>query len=335
MSQDTSVRQLLKPLARFLEMEGVTEVAVNEPQLVFYETRGVWRSEVCHELTYEVCYSLAVAIAAYTDNDISEENTILSAQLPDDERIQVIVPPTVPRGTVSITIRIPNSANKSMDDYEKEGFFSQAKSVERVLKDSALELLKLYRESNPRVFLEAAVRARMNIAVVGDMGTGKTTLMKTLCQLIPLEDRIVTIEDVRELFLNFHTNKVHLKYSTQGKAKVSPAMLIKSCLRMKPDRVLPAELRGAEAFDFVDLLTAVPGGSISSFHAESCGVAPERFALMCRKHPDASAYSHAELLRLIAMTLDVIVHVERKGEKRFISEIYFDPQKKLEAATQH
>lgn len=332
MGDDASVRHLLKPIAELLEREGVTEVAINEPGAVFYEQFGQWKEMACPEMDYAACYALAVAVASFTDNDISEENTILSAQLPGDERVQVIVSPTVPKGTVSFTIRVPSATTKSMDEYEAEGFFEKAVTTKKSLKEGDAELLELYKEGRVKEFMVRAIQARKNIAVVGDTGSGKTTFMKTLCQLIPVEDRIVTIEDTRELFLLKHRNRVHLTYSTQGKAQVTPAMLIKSCMRMKPDRVLPAELRGAEAFDFVDLLTTGHAGSITSFHAENCSVAFERFALMCKKHQDAGAYTHAELLRLLTMTVDVICHIERHGQKRFISEIYFDPEKKMKAA---
>jgi type IV secretion system protein VirB11 len=332
---DASVRHLLTPLDEWRKMPGVTEIVINDPGVVFYEQYGQWHKRLCPEFGFDECYSLAVAVASYTNNDISDENTILSAQLPDDERVQVVVPPTVPRGTVSLTIRVPGATTKEMDEYEAEGFFDKAVTVKKALKDEDRELLELYNAGKVRKFMERAITARKNIAVVGDTGSGKTTYMKTLCQLIPVEDRIVTIEDVRELFLMKHENRVHLTYTTQGKALVSPAMLIKSCMRMKPDRVLPAELRGAEAFDFVDLLTTGHSGSITSFHAENCSVAFERFALMCKKHPDAGAYTHSELLRLLTMTIDVICHIERQGNKRFISEIYFDPEKKLKASGGH
>jgi type IV secretion system protein VirB11 len=332
---DASVRHLLKPLDKLMATEGVTEIAINDPYVVFYEQYGQWKKMDCPEMGFAECNSLAVAVASFTNNDISEENTILSAQLPGDQRVQVVVPPTVPRGTVSITIRVPGSATKKMEEYDAEGFFEKAVTAKKAIKSEDRQLLELYNAGKVREFMELAITTRKNIAVVGDTGSGKTTFMKTLCQLIPVDDRIVTIEDVRELFLARHENRVHLTYTTQGKAKVSPAMLIKSCMRMKPDRVLPAELRGAEAFDFVDLLTTGHSGSITSFHAENCSVAFERFALMCKKHPDAGAYTHGELLRLLTMTIDVICHIERHGQKRFISEIYFDPEKKLQASGGH
>jgi type IV secretion system protein VirB11 len=120
--------------------------------------------------------------------------------------------------------------------------------------------------------------------IVGSTGSGKTSFMKTLCRDIPATERIVTIEDVRELFIRHIENCVHLIYSKggHGQARVTPADLIASTMRMRPDRVLLAELRGSEAYDFLKLLTTGHSGSITSYHASSASVAIERFALMRR-----------------------------------------------------
>lgn len=328
LGDDTSVRQLLKPIAELLKTEGVTELCINRPGLVHLEQGGKWTTIEKPELTYKHCLALAVAVASYTEQALSSANTILGATLTDGERIHIVVPPTCERDTVSITIRVPSPTSRTLEQYKEQGFFEKVKRSDIVLSDVDQNLLNLQRAGSYMEFLESAVKHRKNIAVVGDTGSGKTTLMKTLCQSIDKADRLVTIEDARELFIPDHSNRVHLLYSSHGKAKATPALLIKSTLRMRPDRVLPAELRGEEAFDFVDLLTTGHNGSITSFHAESAGVAFERFALMCKKHPNAHSYTHAELMRLLLLTIDVIVHVEKAGDKRFISEIYFDPVKK-------
>lgn len=325
---DTSVRQLLLPIAELLKKPGVTEVCINRPGLVHYEIAGSWEKIEVAELTFGHCLSIAVAVASYTEQALTSENTILGATLSDGERIHVVIPPTCERDTVSITIRVPSPTSRTLKQYDEQGFFNEVQSAESLLSAADTELLDLKAKRRFMEFSAAAVKYRKNIAVVGDTGSGKTTFMKTLCQEIDLADRLVTIEDARELFIPSHDNRVHLLYSAHGKAKATPAALIKSTLRMRPDRVLPAELRGEEAFDFVDLLTTGHNGSITSFHAESAGVAFERFALMCKKHPNANTYTHAELMRLLHLTIDVIVHVERSGGKRFISEIYFDPHKK-------
>jgi type IV secretion system protein VirB11 len=349
LSRDASVREMLKPLFRYLQQDGATELCVNSPGRVFVEVGAQWLECGAPELTLNKLLSLAQCIATFTDQEISPQKPILSAMLPDGERIQIVVPPAVEMGTVSMTIRVPSPSIKSLDQYETDGAFSRyvwsiSKDLEQ--KRSQLDrtdatLIKYLKSQNLKKFLRLAVVSRKNIAVVGDTGSGKTTLMKSVCQEIPTYERLVTIEDVRELFLPNHPNRVHLLYSKggQGVAKIDPSDLIASNMRMKPDRVLLAELRGGEAFDFLKLLTTGHSGSITSYHAESCALAAERYVFMSKEHPQAAIYDAAELKRLVTLTIDIIIHVVAKtiyndaGEairkERFVSEVSFDPIAKL------
>jgi type IV secretion system protein VirB11 len=336
-AEDASIRHLLGPITAMMEEGGATEVVINEPGFGFIERGGEWEERALPDMTFKKCNALGIAIAQYTQQKLSPEHPIMSASLPRGERIQVVVPPACERDSVSITIRVPSSATKTMEEYEADGMFGEIITAKRTLNQHDIELKNLLEAKDYKSFFEKAVLYKKNIAIVGDTGSGKTTFMKTICQLIPTNERIITIEDVRELFLLKHRNRVHLTYSSTGggMAKIDPATLVKSTMRMKPDRVLPAELRGAEAFDFVDLLTTGHAGSITSFHAESCGVAFERFALMCKKHEKANTYTHAELLRLLHMTVDVIAHIARDGSKRRFTEVYYDPEKKLNIKDGH
>lgn len=328
-ASDAGIRHSLGALLDLFKKPGITEICVNEPKIVLYKVGNEWIEEKHDFMTFENAISLGVAIASYSEQEWSAENPIMYATLPDGERITMVMPPTVPEKTVSITIRVPSYGSMNMHQYKSSGMFDTVALQKKELSKEDIELKQLRDEGDFQKFFEKAVEYRKNIAIVGDTGSGKTTFMKAICQLIDPTDRIVTIEDVRELFLPKHINKVHLTYSTQGKAQINPADLVKATMRMYPTRVLPAELRGAEAFDFIDLLTTGHNGSITSFHSESCAVAPERFALMCKKHPHANTYTHAELMRLIYMTLDVIAHVHNVNGKRSFSEVYFDPDKKL------
>jgi type IV secretion system protein VirB11 len=130
---------------------------------------------------------------------------------------------------------------------------------------------------------------------------------------------------------------VHLLYSKSGhgQARVTPADLIANTMRMRPDRVLLAELRGAEAYDFLKLLTTGHAGSITSYHASNATVAIERFALMAKEHPEAAAYDDAALKRLLFLTIDVVAHMEahalydkagtQTGRQWGMTEVWFDP----------
>jgi type IV secretion system protein VirB11 len=349
LSHDAMVTELFKPLSEFMSIQGATEISINRPYEVYVEAGPIWKRYDAPALSLAQCISLANAIASYTDQGIDSMRPLLTAQLPGGERIQIVMPPACERETVSMTIRIPDFNTRSFEDYEKQGFFGrylwprpiQLEQRRADLKAVDLKLIEHLENNRMGEFLKLAVKAKKNIAVVGDTGSGKTTFMKAVCQYIPRDERLITIEDVRELFLPNHGNRVHLLYSKggQGTAKVTPAELIGANMRMKPDRVLLAELRGGEAFDFLKLLTTGHSGSITSFHAESCALADERYVFMCKEHEQAAIYDADALKRLVALTIDITIHVEvekiydDEGEpvrkERFISEVKFDPVAKL------
>lgn len=330
---------------------GATELVFNRPGEVMIENGARWETVRDDSLTLDWVNGLATTVARFTNQQVNSSRPIMSAMLPGGERLQIVLPPAVEPGFASLSLRIPAPSIRSLDDYNSDGYFERfawgfdegqysRRRAEISPTDSAL--IESLHDRDLMKFFAGAVAAKKNIAVVGDTGSGKTTLMKTLCQLIPSYERLVTIEDVRELFLPNHPNRVHLLYSKggQGQAQVTPADLIASCMRMKPDRALLAELRGGEAFDFLKLLTTGHAGSITSFHAESCALAFERYVFMAKEHADAGIFDSAVLRRLVSLTIDVIVHVvavvahDETGQPRkdrYIKQIHFDPLAKLDA----
>lgn len=342
--RDVAVRELLRPLEPFFLIENATEVVINRPGEVQYEQGAQWVTSAVPDLPYDRLLALVRAVATYSDQDVGPRTPILTAILPDGQRVQVIVPPAVEPGAISLSVRLPARAIRALEDYEADGAFKDfiwpsSRDLARMrseLDAGDIDLMDLLQRRDLAGFLRRAVADRRNIAVVGDTGSGKTTLMKTLCQHIPLSDRVITIEDVRELSLPQHANLVHLLYSKggQGVADVTPADLIAATMRMRPDRVLLAELRGSEAFDFLKLLTTGHNGSITSYHAESCALALERYVLMAKEHSDAAIFDAQGLKRLVRLTIDVIVHMRAEvttgedgqpNKRRVVSEVYFDP----------
>ncbi|CAG4910982.1 P-type DNA transfer ATPase VirB11 [Paraburkholderia saeva] len=349
---DASVRELMRPFAPLLDDPDVTELVINRPQRVLTENRLGWHGHDCHDLDFDRLMSFAVAVATLTNQEISAQHPVLSALLPGDARIQIVVPPVVSPRTVSVTIRRPSAREKSLDAYRDEGLFDDTvwhrpdglDAALPVLRAEDRNLVQCLAEHDWGAFFEHAVTGRLNIVVVGNTGSGKTSFMKTLCRSIPPTERIVTIEDVRELFIRHIENCVHLLYSKggHGQARVTPADLIASTMRMRPDRVLLAELRGAEAYDFLKLLTTGHAGSITSYHAPNAAVAIERFALMAKEHPEAAAWDDAALKRLLFLTIDVVAHMEacsvfnaageRTGRRWGVTEVWFDPVRKARTA---
>jgi len=350
LAQDAVVNDLLQPLlAAAADLPDVTEICVNRPGVVLVFSQGRFVHVAVPALTFEWGMSLARAIAVYSDQQVDAMSPILSAMLPGGERIQIVVPPTAPPGTVSLTIRVPSSVVKTLSEWEADGMFHRYRWAKhpdydarrRELSPLDAALCDHLENNRLRQFLELAVRESKFIAAVGATGSGKTSLLKALIACIPLEERLGSIEDVRELIFP-HENVVSLVYSRggQGVARVTPSDLIACLMRQFPSRGILGETRGSEAFDLLKLLTTGHTG-MTSWHAESCALAIERFVGMCKEHPDAAIYATDELRRLVALTMDIIVHVVARptfdatgkvvGRERYVAEVHFDPIAKLAA----
>ncbi len=348
---DIAIRNYLEPIKKHLRNAGANEVWINRPGELLMEVAG--EAVVVKEplLSYAALDALAQAVAVYAQQTIDARNPLLSATLLDGERIQIVMPPAVEPGLISITIRVHGDSILSLESYEEHGAFNryvwgEPEGIKERLPDlSAVDrgLVAALMESRLKDFIISAVKNRKTIAVVGDTGSGKTTLMKSMCQHIPHYERLITIEDVRELLLPSHHNRVHLLYSKGGQsvARIDPKDLIGTTMRMTPSRVLLAELRSGEAWDFLKLLTTGHSGSITSFHAESCALAFERFMFMAKENQEASGLSRDELKHLVRLTVDIVIHVTRHvvydddgnvlRVERFVDEVYFDPLEKLTA----
>jgi type IV secretory pathway ATPase VirB11/archaellum biosynthesis ATPase len=173
-------------------------------------------------------------------------------------------------------------------------------------------------------FLRLAVQTRQNILLSGPTGSGKTTLTKALIREIPPHERLITIEDTRELDLTTHPNHVRLYYSKdgQGTAKVTPRQLLEATLRMKPDRVLLAELRSEEAFYYLRNINSGHPGSITSVHAASAELAFEQLVLLVKENESGRELARTDILQLLHRVIDVVVQFQVCGGRRSIGEIW-------------
>lgn len=332
---DTSVWALFAPLLPWLDRDDITEIAVNRPQEVWFEAQSRWQHAALPALTFDHLESMAIAVAAFSNNNIDRTTPILSAVLPDGARVQFVCPPACETGTLSLTIRKPGKTARTLDDYQRDGYFTHLYPLTGALSPADTQLLELKAHGELQRFFEQAVLLEKNIVIAGGTGSGKTTFMKALMACIPHHQRIITIEDVPELFLPNHPNRVHLFYPSEAQPNdpVTSAKLLKSCLRMKPDRIMLAELRGAETFDFINVNASGHGGSITSCHAGSCAMAFERLAMMAMENPRGQALPYEVLMRLLHQTIDIVVHVTNDVHStaclgRHITEIWFEPQRK-------
>jgi type IV secretion system protein VirB11 len=327
----TSVVEFLRPMREQLDAPGVLEICLNRPGELLVETSTGWRSVAAPDMTVERCLSLATAVATFCDQQISQERPLLSATLPSGERVQFAIPPAVPRGTVSITLRKPASLIKGLRAFEQEGLFERMASAATAgdeIRPIEAQLRQLRQARRFADFLRLAVRQRQTIVVSGRTGSGKTTFMKGLIEEVPKQERLITIQDTAELTLPHHPNVVHLFYSKdgQGTARVTAKSLLEACLRMKPDRIFLAEVRGEECFQFIRLAASGHPGSITSVHAGSCALAIEQMSLMIRESGAGGGMTMDEIKRLLRLVIDVIVQFDRDDQGRFISEIHYEPR---------
>ncbi|WP_097093737.1 P-type DNA transfer ATPase VirB11 [Novosphingobium sp. Chol11] len=316
----------VRPLRKYLDQEDVTEVVINQPLEVAVERKGGWSWAVEEELTLSRLNILATAAAAFTSQDITRENPICSTIFPTGERVQIVAPPVAPDGTVSITIRKPSTKAMSMEDFHDHGLFSETRVAERGMTDTEHQLLALLTQGRHVEFFTAAVRARLNILISGATGSGKTTFAKGLIRLIPDEERLLTIEDTRELVVP-HRNVVHMTYSKdgQGTAKVTAKELLESALRMRPDRILLQELRDGTAFFYLRNVNSGHPGSITTIHAASAELAFDQLTLLVKESEGGADLGRDDIRSLLKILVDVVVQMKKvKGQFR-VTEIYYDP----------
>jgi type IV secretion system protein VirB11 len=330
-SADTTVVQYMKPLRGFLDMPGVTEVCVNRPGIVFVEVRGVWQRFEVPELSFKHCRSLAGAVATLTGQYTNEAAPLLGAQLPTGERVQFVQPCAVPAGTVAICIRKPSSFRPNLRAFEEAGLFKRIKPLKRELEPFEEELLALKDQCRYAEFFEKAVRRKQTIAVGGKTGSGKTTFMKGLVEEVPLEERLIGIEDAAENDFPSHENKLNLFYSknAQGASDVSAKQLLEACLRLRPDRIFLSEIRGEEAYYFFRLAASGHPGSITSLHAGSCELAFEQMALMVRESSAGGGMTMPEIKQFARDVIDIVVHFDNDDGGRHITGIHYDPRARL------
>jgi len=319
----------LRALRPLLERREVTELCINQPGVAFLETKDGWREERIPFADFEWCRRLAKLVANSTRQRIDEESPLLSASLPTGERIQIVLPPATQAGGVASSIRRPSHEVWSIETLSESGIFRRVRRASEALDEDETALLKFLEDEDYEAFMRRAVVSRKNILVSGPTGSGKTTWTKALIREIPRDERLITIEDAQELVLD-HPNHVRLFYSKddQGLSRVTPKQLLESCLRMKPDRILLAELRAEEAFDYLRNVNSGHPGSITSVHAASAELAFEQLVLLVKQSRAGQELPRADIKELLYLLVDVVIQFGVERHQRFIKEIYYDPHRK-------
>lgn len=325
--RDVSVKDLLEQLGitELLKKDGLTELMINRPNEVFIEgTFGVERIE-SDILTYRNLERLANVTCIFNNKNITPNDPMQSARLPTGERVHIIIPPACEDGTIVFSIRKPSNNRFSLNDFIETGRLnnikhSDSKDKEK-LKDFQVEMLAAKKNKDWNSFFEIAVLNSLNICMVGGTSSGKTTFTKAIADLVPKDQRLVTIEDTHELDLPNHSNRIHLFYDNLSKKRTSKDVLA-SCMRIKPDRIFLTELRGDETWDYLSALNTGHGGGLTSVHANDAKSAPYRIAQLAKESETGKTMDFEYILKTVQSTIDVICFFKHTH----MTEIYFDPE---------
>jgi pilus assembly protein CpaF len=299
----------LKPIEHLILDDAISEVMVNGANHVFIEKQG-FLQQVSGVALGERSLMVAVKnIARRLGDDISESKPILDSRLPDGSRVAAVIPPCSLSG-VTLTIRKFNTRHFEMEDLIRAG------TLDRPLANR----------------LEDCVLTRKNILISGGTGSGKTTLASILGKFIPQDERVLVIEDTAEIHLpQENLVRFEARREQNGVPAVAIRDLLKAALRHRPDRIVLGEIRGGEAFDLLQLLNTGHSGTLSTIHANSAKQGLARFTSCVLQSGIELPYR--AIKTNIADSLNVIVQVERRPGRRYISEVLlingYDPDTDL------
>jgi type IV secretion system protein VirB11 len=315
-----ALETLFTPLTPYFADENVSEVSINRPGEIWLETSGRMRQIPVPDLTQRHLEMLTHLIAEHSQQELSPEMPLLSATLPRGYRVQIVLPPAAEE--LCLTIRKPYIRELSLSDFDQQGAFRATRSHPGPAAADE-ELLGLLRHGEYHRFVELAIASRKNILISGGTSTGKTTFLNACLREIPEHERLVTVEDAREVRLK-QANRVHLIASrgAQGRAQVSPENLLEAALRLRPDRIVMGELRGSEAFTFLRAINTGHPGSMATIHADSPTMAFEQLALMVLQA--RAGMTRLETIQYVQDVVPVVLQLTRSSEGRGqVREIYY------------
>ena len=293
----------LDMLQELIEDPDVTEIMVNGPRDIFIERSGRltrWERSFSSKGKLE---DVVQQIVSFCNRSVSKANPIADARLADGSRVNIVLDPVALNGPVVTIRRFPKEPVRMRQLLEWGSISAEAAA-----------------------FLQQVVKAGYNIFVSGGTGSGKTTVLNALSEYIPSDERIITIEDNAELQLDRVTNLVTLEArnaNLEGEREITIRDLIKTSLRMRPDRIIVGEIRGAEAIDMLQAMNTGHDGSLSTGHANSPGDMLSRLETMVLMGMDLPLTA---VRRQIASGVDLIVHLGRlrDGSRKVLEIVELD-----------
>ncbi len=300
----------LAPFRRWLDRDTVTEIMVNQPGEIWVEDAsdpGMKRIETS-DIDDRLVQRLAEQVARVSHQGINREHPLLGATLPDGARIQFCGPPAS-RKHWTMAIRRHRRLDLPLDAYDTGPLLGEQ---EVAMPDP---------QNEPIAYLREAIRHRRTILISGGTSTGKTTFLNAMLGEIPRQERVVLVEDTPELkFPGENSVGLVAVKGELGEAKVTANELLQASLRLRPDRIVLGELRGAESVSFLRAINTGHPGSFSTIHANSLTGALEQLSLMVMQ--TGIGLTRSDTIAYAASVIDVIVQLGRDSDgKRGITQI--------------
>ena len=287
-----SIRRL-DILEELLEDDSVTEIMINGENGIFLEREGNLEAYTGGKIPKERLEELVVKITGMSNRMINEASPLADARLGDGSRVHVAIAPIALDGIVITIRKFPKRAITLEELLERESFSAEVAE-----------------------FLEKAVKAKYNIFVSGSTGSGKTTLLNVLSDFIPKNERIITIEDTAELQIRNVANLVRLEARNsvvEGCKEITIRDLLRASLRMRPDRLIIGEVRGAETVEMIQAFNTGHQGSLSTGHGNSTKDMLYRLETMVLMGMEIPAVA---VRRQLASGIDLMIHLGRLRDKR-------------------
>ena len=328
---------IMAPLNPWLQDTATEDIALNRPYEAWVRQNGRFL-QVEVPLDYDDLYDIAVLAGALNRQNVGDRHPLLAADLPRGERLQAVLPPCVPPGTVSLTMRVHASNVVPIDraaeryDLSRWNQWGNRHAVRRQIDQHVIDL---YDAGDAVGFFKQAIRSRLNILFCGATGSGKTTCFKSVIAEIDADERLLTIENALELQIVNQPNHVRLLYShgDQGVAAVDQRQLLEACLRMRPDRVLVGELRDPDAaYTYANELMTGHPGSPSTIHGADASQAVTRLFNLIKGSAAGRGYSDEMLISQLGMVVDIVIPFREDAGRFSINEVWFNVDAKRRGA---
>ena len=290
---EETLLHFFEPIRPFLDDPSVNDIMINGPSQIYVERQGLLYLTDARFSSREALMAALRNAAQFVGKQVDDDHPILEGRLPDGSRLEAIFPPAAPDGP-AVSIR---------------RFSKETLTVDRLIGFGAMT-------ADAAAFLHALVASKLNIVIAGGTGSGKTSMLNALSSFIPTGERVVVIEDSRELQLQRpHVLQLEARPpDPKGKGGVSIRELFKATLRMRPDRVVVGEIRGGEALDLIQAMTSGHGGSLTTVHATYPRDTLTRLETMCLMS-DVEMPLVAMRMQ-IASGINILVQVSRLADGR-------------------